>query len=300
MPLAVVIVAGLAAALCLLRLLMFKREIRALTKQLRQYNEGEFAGKLTIGMPDRDVEALAAEVNRHTDLIVRANAERRRTEEELRQAVANISHDLRTPLTSIFGYVQLLDSRELSAAARDEALGVIRKRTLRLQALLNDFYELAMIDSTDYALKPSKLRLDKLLPEILMGFHDQMADKGLTPSFELDPRSIVVRADESALRRVVENLVVNAIKHARGKLDVRLEVRSDTAVFTLSNEAPQLRGTDTELLFNRFYMADASRSGIASGLGLSIARGLMNKMGGSLNAEMRGSTLCLICRWQLL
>ncbi|MFC3800639.1 sensor histidine kinase [Cohnella sp. GCM10012308] len=300
MVLAAVVAAGLTAAFCLLRLLLVKREIRRLTGHLRQYNGGESAGKLTLGMPDRDIESLAIEVNRHTDLIVSANAERKRTEEELRQAVANISHDLRTPLTSIFGYIQMLDSDGLSERERSEALGVIRKRTLRLQALLHDFYELAMIDSTDYALKPARLRLDKLLPEILMSFHDQMKEKELTPTFELETRRIEIRADESALRRVVENLVVNAIRHAVGNLDIRLEVRSESAFLKLSNAAPQLRGTDTELLFNRFYMADASRSGLSSGLGLSIARGLMGKMGGTLTAEMQGDTLCLICEWKLL
>ncbi|MFD2333411.1 sensor histidine kinase [Cohnella sp. GCM10020058] len=300
MVLAAVIAAGLTAAVCLLRLLLVKREIRRFTGYLRQYNDGESAGKLTIGMPDRDIESLAVEVNRHTDLIVLANAERKRTEEELRQAVANISHDLRTPLTSIFGYIQLLDSKGLSDTERSDALGVIRKRTLRLQALLHDFYELAMIDSTDYALKPARLRLDKLLPEILMGFHDQMKEKELTPTFELETRHIEIRADESALRRVVENLVVNAIRHAVGSLHIRLKVHSGSAFLKLSNAAPQLRGTDTELLFNRFYMADASRSGLSSGLGLSIARGLMGKMGGMLTAEMQGDTLCLICEWKLL
>lgn len=300
MSLAIVIVAGVAAAICLFRLRLVKREIRSLAKQLRRYNDGESAAKLAIGMPDRDLETLASEINRHTDFIVRANAERRRKEEELRQAVANISHDLRTPLTSIFGYIQLLGSRDLPAEERDEALGVIRKRTMRLQALLNDFYELAMIDSTDYALKPSKIRLDKLLPEILMSFHDQLTEKGLTPSLASDAQSIEVRADESALRRVVENLIVNAIRHARGKLDVKLEVHSGSAVLTFANEAPQLSGTDTEQLFNRFYMADASRSGVASGLGLSIARGLMGKMGGTLTAEMRGNALCFVCKWKLL
>nr|WP_286672400.1 HAMP domain-containing sensor histidine kinase [Cohnella hashimotonis] len=298
--LAVVIVAGLTAALCLLRLLLAKREIRHFTEHLRRYNDGEYAGKLAIGMPDRDLESLAIEINRHTDLIVHAQAERRRTEEELRQAVANISHDLRTPLTSIFGYIQLLDSRELSEDERSEALGVIRKRTLRLQALLYDFYELAMIDSTDYALKLGKLRLDKLLPDILIGFHDQMMEKGLTPTFQLESRAIEIQADESAVRRVVENLVFNAIKHATGSLEIGLVIRSESAVLTLSNAAPQLNGTDTELLFNRFYMADASRSGSTSGLGLSIARGLMSRMGGTLNAEMQGNKLCLICEWRLL
>ncbi|CAI6032347.1 sensor histidine kinase [Cohnella sp. JJ-181] len=294
---AIAAAAAVAAAFCLFRLALAKREIRSFARQLRRYNDGEASGRVAIGLPDRDLEALAAEINRHTGLIVTANAERRRTEEELRQAVANISHDLRTPLTSIFGYIQMLDSQGLSEDERREAIAVIRKRTLRLQSLLNDFYELAMIDSPDYALKPTKLRLDKLLPEILMGFYDQMKDNGLEPSFALDEDRAEIWADESAVRRVVENLVVNALRHARGKLVVRLAVDRESAAFSLANEASHLRGTDPELLFNRFYMADVSRSGLSSGLGLSISRGLMTKMGGSLKAEMREDALWLICVW---
>nr|WP_239565868.1 HAMP domain-containing sensor histidine kinase [Paenibacillus sacheonensis] len=250
-------------------------------------------------MPDRRLETLAAEINRHTDLIIKANAEQKRTENELRQAVANISHDLRTPLTSILGYIQLLDSKGLPEDVRREAIGVIRKRTTRLHALLNDFYELAMIDSTDYALKPGRLRLDKLIPEIMMGFYDQMKERGLEPAFELTDNPAEVWADESAVRRIVENLVVNAIRHASGTLNISLAVREGTVVFAMANAAPNLRGSDLELLFNRFYMADASRSGLSSGLGLSIARGLMAKMGGSLNATMQGDVLCLQCVWKL-
>lgn len=285
------------AALCLLRLLRMRKEVRSLARHLRRYNDGEVSGQAVIGGPDRALEALAAEINRHTGLIVQAHAERRRTEDELRQAVANISHDLRTPLTSISGYIQLLEREGLGGDERREAVAIIRKRAVRLKSLLDDFYELSRIDSADYALKPERLRLDTLVPEILMGFYDAMEEKGLEPAFELSERPLVIRADESAVRRVVENLTLNMIRHASGRVEIALAAKDGRAELRLRNRAPQLLGTDPELLFNRFYMADASRSGSSSGLGLSIARGLMVKMGGSLSAELEGDALELTCEW---
>lgn len=292
--------AAVAAALCLLRLAAIRRELRRLAGQLRQYNRRETASKVTIGLRDRAVEELAAEINRHTDLIVAANAERRRTEDELRQAVANMAHDLRTPLTSISGYIQLLESGKLPEEERQAALEVVKRRTSRLQALLSDFYELSVIESVDCALKPGRISLNRLIPEILMGFYDPLNEKGLKPTFELTDDAVDIFADESAVRRVVENLMQNALRHAEGELAVSLRKEGRRAAFALRNAAPGLYGMNPELLFNRFYMADRSRSGTGSGLGLSIARGLMQKMGGSLTAELRGDDLIVRCEWELL
>lgn len=289
----------LAAAVCLFRLLSLRREIRGIARHLRRYNRHETAAKLTVGTADRSIQALAEEINRHTELIVQANAERRRTEDELRKAVANMSHDLRTPLTSISGYIQLLESRELPEEERREAVGIIKQRADRLQSLLNDFFELTVLDSTDYSLKPEKLRLNRLLPDILLGYYDKWSERRLEPTFRLPEEPIVVFADESAVRRVVENLMVNTIRHAAGSIDIALEASAGRAVLTIGNDAPHLKGLDLELLFNRFYMADRSRSGRSSGLGLSIARGLMHKMGGELTAEMKGERLLMKCEWKL-
>jgi len=289
----------LAAAFCLLRLVALRREIRGIARHLRRYNRHETAAKLTVGTADRSIQALAEEINRHTELIVQANAERRRTEDELRKAVANMSHDLRTPLTSISGYIQLLESRELPEEEKREAVGIIKQRADRLQSLLNVFFELTVLDSTDYSLKPEKLRLNRLLPDILLGFYDKWSERRLEPTFRLPEEPIVVFADESAVRRVVENLMVNTIRHAAGSIDIALEAAAGSAVLTIGNDAPHLQGFDLELLFNRFYMADRSRSGRSSGLGLSIARGLMHKMGGELTAEMKGERLLMKCEWKL-
>nr|WP_245363415.1 histidine kinase dimerization/phospho-acceptor domain-containing protein [Cohnella thailandensis] len=301
---------GLAAAYALYRLYAFKKQLKDLVRQLRRYHRGESGQKLVLDWHDPALEELAAEINRHTELIEQANAEKRRSETELRRAVANISHDLRTPLTSITGYIQLLESGQMTEEEGREAIAVVKNRTIRLKSLLNDFFELSVLDSPDYRLKLERVQLGRILPDILLGFYERMNEKKLRPQFRLAEEPLPATADESAVRRVIENLMLNTLRHAEGAIDVALQRQGEEAVLTIRNAAPHLRGFDLELLFNRFYMADQSRSGSSgggnagtgsggSGLGLSIARGLMEKMDGSLRAEMDGDDLVMTCTWRL-
>ncbi|GGD84497.1 two-component sensor histidine kinase [Paenibacillus nasutitermitis] len=270
-----------------------------MASQLRQYNNGGTAKKIDLTYFDRQIESLAAEVNRQSDLVVEAQAQQRRTENELRQAVANISHDIRTPLTSIFGYIQLLESDELTLEEKQTYVLVVKNRTKRLQGLLNDFFELSVIESPDYPMKTERLRLNNLLPDIVMGLFDRFEEQRITPLLQLPESEVVIYADESAVRRVAENLLLNTIKHTSGEVRISLSKRPDTVMLTIANEAKDLAGNDLNRLFDRFYTADQTRSGEGTGLGLSIARSLMMKMNGSLSAELQGQELVMICKWKL-
>lgn len=296
----VTIVSIAAAALLLIRLLRVRRELKRMTEQLRSYNDRATGKKVDLVLLSGPVERLAAEINRQSDLVVEAEARRKRTETELRQAVANISHDIRTPLTSIFGYIQLLESERLEPEERLQYVNVVKNRTTRLQALLNDFFELSVIESPDYLLKTERLRLTSLLTDIAVGFYDRFNERGLMPAIALPEEEVVVFADESAVRRVVENLLVNTIKHATGEVDIRFERQPATAVLTIVNDAKHLAASDVSLLFDRFYTADSTRSASGSGLGLSIAKSLMEKMNGTLDAELVGDRLALRCAWRLV
>lgn len=295
----ITIISVIAAAACLVRLWFVKREMKRMTSKLKAYNDGRTGKKLDFTFFDRHIESLAAEINRQSDLVVEAEAQRRRTENELRQAVANISHDIRTPLTSIFGYIQLLESDGITGEEKQEYVGVVKNRTKRLQVLLNDFFELSVIESPDYPMKHERLRLNILLPDIVTGLYDQFNEYHITPDLQLPESDIILYADESAVRRVAENLLLNTIKHTSGQVRIILEMRQGTAVLTIANEARHLTGSDLNVLFDRFYTADQTRSGKGTGLGLSIARSLMEKMNGSLNAELQGGHLLMICKWKL-
>ncbi|OMD80017.1 two-component sensor histidine kinase [Paenibacillus odorifer] len=288
-----------AGALLLFRFLMLRRELGRITEQLHTYNERASGKKIDVALFDQKLEALAGQINRQSDLIVEAEAQRKRVEQEFRQAVANISHDIRTPLTSIFGYIQLLEDESITPDEKLEYVAIVKNRTKRLQALLNDFFELSLIESLDYPLHTEKLGMRALLSEILVGFYDSFNERNITPDIRLPEENVSVYADESAVRRVVENLLVNTFKHATGYVEIHFERQQETADLTIVNDAKELVGSDINLLFDRFYTADRTRSSQASGLGLSIAKSLMNKMGGTLTAELEGEKLIMTCRWKL-
>ncbi|QUL54898.1 HAMP domain-containing histidine kinase [Paenibacillus tritici] len=288
-----------AAALLLAHLLGLRRELRRMTEQLRQYNERATGKKLEVTLFDRRLEALAGQINRQSNLIVEAEANRRRTENELRQAIANISHDIRTPLTSILGYIQLLEVEPITPEEKLEYLEIVKNRTKRLQALLNDFFELSLIESSDYQLKTERIAMTVLLSDTLVGFYDQFNERGITPDIRLPREAVAVYADESAVRRVVENLLINTVKHASGPVTICFGQQGTLAELSIVNEAKELSASDVRLLFDRFYTVDRTRSGQGSGLGLSIAKSLMNKMNGTLTAELHGGNLTMICRWPM-
>ncbi|WP_245238124.1 sensor histidine kinase [Paenibacillus etheri] len=288
-----------AGSLLLVRLLMLRRELGRMTTQLHTYNERATGKKINVALFDQKLEALAGQINRQSDLIVEAEAQRKRVEQEFRQAVANISHDIRTPLTSIFGYIQLLEDESITPDEKLEYVAIVKNRTKRLQALLNDFFELSLIESLDYPLHTEKLGMTVLLSEILVGFYDSFNDRNITPDIRLPEENVSVYADESAVRRVIENLLVNTVKHTTGYVGISFNRQQETADLTIVNDAKDLAGSDVNLLFDRFYTADRTRSSQASGLGLSIAKSLMNKMGGTLTAELEGEKLIMTCRWKL-
>ncbi|WP_404454122.1 HAMP domain-containing histidine kinase [Virgibacillus necropolis] len=293
------IISVLIAVIFLIRFYLVKKEMKSITKQLKNYNDHKAEKKVDISFFDKDIEALAVSVNRQFDLVVQANAERRRTEVELKQAVANISHDIRTPLTSIFGYIQLLEAKDLTSKEKEEYVGVIKDRTKRLQVLLNDFFELSIIESTDHYLKLETIKMNNTVSEVIMEFYDQFNEHDLQPSIILPKEEIRMIADESATKRVMENLIINAIKHSSGNVTIRLEKLESTALVTISNDTKHFDEKDLDLLFNRFYTADQTRSGKGTGLGLSIAKGLMKKMNGDLSAEFKEGKLYMKCEWKI-
>jgi len=288
-----------AAALLLVHLLMLRRELGRMTDQLRSYNEGVTGKKIDVALFDQKLEQLAGQINRQSHFIVEAEAHRKRIENEFRQAAVNISHDIRTPLTSILGYIQLLEVETITPEEKLEYVATVKNRTKRLQALLDDFFELSVIESLDYSLKTEKLELTDLITDILVEFYDAFNERGITPDIRLPEEKASVYADESAVRRVVENLLVNTVKYAVGQVEIRFERQRLTVDLTIINDAKELVGSDVNLLFDRFYTADRARSAQTSGLGLSIAKSLMNNMGGTLTAELYGEKLMIVCRWKL-
>ncbi|MGN8646757.1 sensor histidine kinase [Gracilibacillus sp. HCP3S3_G5_1] len=292
------IIVSLVVVFLFTRLFSLKKEVKKIGRQLQDYNNQSTNKKIDLALLDQHIENLGTEINHLIDLHVKEKRERIRFENELKQTIANMSHDLRTPLTSIIGYIQMAESNEIPDEERKEYIVIAKNRAKRLEALLNDFFELSVIESADYKLIVEKVNMKNLAIDVLISFFDRFNDKNMEPTFNMPDRDVFIMADKSAVARVIENLVANAVKHSSGHVVISLEEKKSGVIFLVQNEANTLTEHDVEFLFDRFYVADQSRTGKSTGLGLSIVKSLMDKMNGSITGELKDGQLKIICEWQ--
>ena len=292
------IILGVVAVYLFIRHLTYKRELSKISGQLGRYNDFHTKKKVDVSLADQGIEKLGAEINRLIDLYVNAEQDRIRSERELKQAVANISHDLRTPLTSIKGYIQMAASDDLSEAERREYMGIAAARTKRLEQLIDDFFELSRIESADYGLSPETINLKRHFGEVMLGFYNSFEERGIEPEITMPQQGVFMHTDPSALTRILENLLSNAIRYSDGEIRAGITESDDSIVIFAANSAAHIDGsTDLNMLFDRFYAADRSRTDKSTGLGLSIARSLVEKTGGTIRAEYERDMFTVRCEW---
>ncbi len=199
-----------------IRFMFLKREIQSVTRQLQDRHQKKIDRKINLAFFDNHLEKLAKEINIQIDESKQASAQKRRRENELKQAISNISHDIRTPMTSILGYIQFLEDDNVPSEIRKEYILTIKSSALRLKVLLEDFFELSVIESTDYSLNIESIQLHDLILEVLVGFYEEFNQKHIEPTIHIMKEDIRIKADSSAVKRVIENLVINALKHSTG------------------------------------------------------------------------------------
>ncbi|QKY68404.1 sensor histidine kinase KdpD [Lentibacillus sp. CBA3610] len=291
------IVMTIAAVFLLTRLLSFKKEVRKISKQLQTYNNRKTNKKINGALLDKDIENLSLEINKLIDLHVKESREKIRFEKDQKQTIANMSHDLRTPLTSILGYIQMAESDSVTEE-QNAYLSIASKKAKRLESLLNDFFELSVIESTDHHLTFERINIRNLTIDGLMHFYGHFNERNIEPIITMPENDVYIIADESAITRIIENLCSNAVSHSNGNIMISLEEADSTVRLVVKNDAHTLTENDAVHLFDRFYMADRSRSGKSTGLGLSIVKSFMDKMNGTVTANLKDGQLAIVCEWK--
>ena len=205
----------------------------------------------------------------------------------LKADVANVCHDLRTPLTAVCGYLDLLSQEELPARA-EQYLAVIRERTNALRDLTEEMLRYSVAASTAEQLHIEPVCLNDVLEESLAGLYAVLTERGIAPSVSLPGEKVIRPLDRQALRRVLDNILMNAARYSDGDLVVELSPGGSIA---FENGARSLGRVQAERLFDRFFSVQSA--GGSTGLGLSIARLLTEKMGGRVSAACREGRLCV-------
>jgi len=239
---------------------------------------------IDISGSDRHMRHLANTINGQ---LRKLRAERHRFQQgdtELKNAVTNISHDLRTPLTAICGYLDLLKQEEIGEAAR-RYVSQIENRTEALKSLTEELFRYSVVTSAQ-DLKPERLDIVRALEETLLSFYGVMQEKGIQPEINLPEQPIYRELDAGALNRIFSNIISNAIKYTDGDFAVTMQ---EDGCITFSNSAKGLDAVTVGRLFDRFYTVETSRN--STGLGLSIAKLLTERMGGSIAAAYESERL---------
>lgn len=245
---------------------------------------------ITVSSRDKAMRHLAGEINRHLKELRRQRRRFVQGDMELKGAVANISHDLRTPLTAIASYLDLLDKAEKSEAV-ERYLEIIKDRTECLRQLTEEFFQYSVITSPDMDTATEPVAVNAVLEECIMSFYAALQEIGITPDIQMTEKRIVRTLNRAALSRVLSNLLSNAIKYSDGNLSI---VLNDAGEISFSNSASGLSEVQVERLFDRFYTVENARK--STGLGLSIARTLMEQMGGSISAEYADGRLSILMK----
>ncbi|MBW9148787.1 HAMP domain-containing histidine kinase [Clostridium sp. CM028] len=296
------IIVGLLVASVILfaRLFYMKKQVISVTNQLIDINENNIDKKITIGLINPEIEALTKVINDTINMRKQCEASKIKFQNDLKQNIANMSHDLRTPLTSIKGYIQFLKLDNISDEERVEYLNIAEQRTKSLESLLNDFYELSLVESQDFELNFEKINITNILQEILLGKYSDFTSRNLKPNIQIPNQNIYIIAEKKSLERIIENLLSNAIKYARDNVSIYLETNSNVVLLKITNTVINLSLEDVEKIFDRFYMADKTRSEKGTGLGLSIVKTLVEKMNAIITADIINDVLCICCEFKRL
>lgn len=286
-PYIAVSVLGLLCAALLVKLYVMKKDISELSSGFTQKLSEETNTLLTVSSGDKTLRGLAASMNAG---LRELNEKRRRYvsgDAELKKAVTNVSHDLRTPLTAVSGYLQLMENEEMSDKAR-EYLGIVSGRTQSMKELTAELFRYSVVTSPEKEMNITQVNVSRTLFTCLAENYVLLSGAGIAPVIDVE-ENIIRAADEAALMRVFHNILSNAAKYSDGDLTVKAD---KSGRISFINGASALSRVEAGRLFDRFYTVNEGRT--STGLGLSIARTLVERMGGTIGAEYEDGRLTVI------
>lgn len=289
-----VIVLWLLVVILSITVILLSVKIYLLRKSAKQINKG-FKEKLEaktntiIGISSRD-KCMVNLANGVNEELISLHQKRNRYEQgdiEVKNAITNISHDLRTPLTAILGYLDLIDREEKNENVK-RYIDIIKNRADTLKQLTEELFKYSVSVSTINDKIYENVVLNSLLEDSISFYYVALKEKNITPKIDITDTKIERYLDKKSVSRIFSNIISNAIKYSNGDLSITL---SKDGEITFSNTAKDLDNIQVERLFDRFYTVEnASKS---TGLGLSISKLLTEEMGGEITSKYKNDILSI-------
>ena len=210
----------------------------------------------------------------------------------------NLSHDIRTPLTSLDGYFQLMEACE-NVEEQRRYLNIIHERIHSLNEMLEELFMFTKLKNESYRLELTSCCINRILKETVFSYYDDWVRREIQPDIQITEEQLYIDGNKQGLSRIIQNVIKNGLDHGEKKIRIVLKREQNQAVLRISNQVTASEQIDIEHVFDRFYKADAARSKTSTGLGLSIAREFVRRMNGEIGAKIEENEFIVEMRFNL-
>lgn len=276
---------ALVLAYTSVRLAVYRYGLKEINQEFSFAIKGDTNARVTVSSGDKTLRAFADNLNGALADLREKELTYLKGDREIKSAIANVSHDLRTPLTAICGYLELIKD-ETDPDKVKKYLGIVHERTVALRQLTEELFGYTLTCNGERKLNVQTLSLGSVLEETLLGFYDALSERNITPDLHFCNATFECIADKSVLVRIFENVIGNAVKHSDG--DFAITLNADGSI-DFENTANSLDTVSVGKLFDRFFTVENGKT--STGLGLSIAKNLTQSLGGDISASLDGNRL---------
>ena len=276
----------------LLYIVTLRKQIQEINTSLTMRLEETIEQPITIELVDASLNTLTKHINQLLFEAQQTRIKSAREEKYYKELISNISHDFRTPLTAIKGYIQMLKNTEVTGDQLDK-LSIAEKHVVRLEQLLSIFFEYAYILSNDIEPKKETVHVLPIIQETVAGLYTEIEEKGLEITLPNSNERFTIEADEAMVVRIIQNLIRNSITHSYGHIIIALKESADYVTIQFSNPidlSTYKEAFDPNVFFDRFYTGDSTRVS-NTGLGLSIVKLLSERLGGKALATIENGMI---------
>lgn len=263
----------------IIKLIYIKKSVKGIKEQINSILRSDTNNLITISSSDKDVKELAEILNVELKELRNQRLQYENGNQELKKSITNISHDIRTPLTAISGYIDLIKNQK-EDNKKDDYLKIIERKTKDLTAMTEQLFDYSK--AIDWGVKIEKQRhcLNELLEETLANYYIIFKENNIIPYISIAEEKIYKVIDKNTIIRVLENILSNVIKYSNGDFKVLLD-KDGKIIF--SNKATSLDATTVQKIFDRYYTVESAKK--STGVGLSIAKQLVELNGGNIKAN---------------
>ncbi len=283
------------ALLCII--ISYQRQVQDICRQLRFLREKESNMQVTSNITWGHMGELTDLLNQLLKERKKERIEAYKKEQMIADTYTNLSHDIRTPLTSLDGYFQLLERADTEEDRR-RYIQIIQERIGSLKEMLEELFTYTKLQNETYELKLERQNLNQLLKETVFAYYDSWMEQEITPQFDIAEEPIYIQGNAQALRRTMQNIIKNGLDHGNKEIKIHLYKEGKNTELVFSNKVMHPEEIDVTRVFERFYKADEARSRNSTGLGLSIAKGFVDKMNGEITAEVTDEWFSIRIRFQ--